>query len=479
MKKILLCLMLLGYITIAQAQTRVAIIGGVHSASVKGEDDPDDDIDESRTGFHGGLLLDIPFTSMFSFQPSAMYTQKGRKIETTGLEQWQNVNYLDVPMNLVLKFGGDKTKFIVGAGPYIGLLLGGKEKTITTVGGVSTTTENTDLERGDGPGQYNSFQWGWNALAGVEFGRVFLTANYSRGLNDFYESDTHDGSLRHQTIGGTLGIFLNRGTPKVRDRDNDGVVDADDECPDEAGSAVTRGCPDRDADGIADRNDNCPDVAGTTKYNGCPVPDSDNDGINDENDKCPNQAGTAKYNGCPVPDSDNDGINDENDKCPNQAGTAKYEGCPVPDTDRDGINDEEDLCPTVAGARDNMGCPEINSKLAERVTVSARTITFGSNNATLTAGAKKSLDEVASILEQNPELKLTIETHTATGGDEQKMMQLSNDRAAAVESYLVSKGIADDRITTTGYGSSQPINSGTTASERAKNARVVLKLSNH
>ena len=69
-------------------------------------------------------------------------------------------------------------------------------------------------------------------------------------------------------------------------------------------------------------------------------PDSDGDGILDKDDKCPTQSGTAAYNGCPIPDTDNDGINDEQDKCPTQAGIAKYEGCPIPDSDGDGINDE-------------------------------------------------------------------------------------------------------------------------------------------
>jgi len=93
-----------------------------------------------------------------------------------------------------------------------------------------------------------------------------------------------------------------------------------------------------------------------------PVPvmvDSDSDGIADAQDKCPTQAGTAKYSGCPIPDTDGDGVNDELDKCPNQTGTAKYEGCPVPDSDGDGVNDDIDRCPKTPGAADNRGCPEL------------------------------------------------------------------------------------------------------------------------
>jgi hypothetical protein len=46
-----------------------------------------------------------------------------------------------------------------------------------------------------------------NALAGFEFGHVFLTANFSRALSDFY-TPPYPGHLNHKVIGGTLGIFL-------------------------------------------------------------------------------------------------------------------------------------------------------------------------------------------------------------------------------------------------------------------------------
>jgi hypothetical protein len=70
---------------------------------------------------------------------------------------------------------------------------------------------------------------------------------------------------------------------------------------------------DRDNDGMPDSLDFCPDVAGLTAYQGCP--DTDQDGVSDNHDKCPTTPGLEKYHGCPIPDSDGDGINDEEDKC--------------------------------------------------------------------------------------------------------------------------------------------------------------------
>jgi hypothetical protein len=79
------------------------------------------------------------------------------------------------------------------------------------------------------------------------------------------------------------------------DRDKDGIVNAEDQCPEVFGFAKFKGCPDTDKDGIGDNLDECPDKPGTEK-DGCP--DTDKDGISDKKDKCPDKPGTAK-DGCP------------------------------------------------------------------------------------------------------------------------------------------------------------------------------------
>ena len=67
------------------------------------------------------------------------------------------------------------------------------------------------------------------------------------------------------------------------DRDKDGIMDMDDDCPDTPGHKTARGCPDRDGDGIRDKDDKCPDTPGPAKHDGCPDPDAD--GIIHKNDK--------------------------------------------------------------------------------------------------------------------------------------------------------------------------------------------------
>ena len=64
-------------------------------------------------------------------------------------------------------------------------------------------------------------------------------------------------------------IFLRPARKVVTDRDSDGVLDENDRCPDEAGSAALRGCPDQDNDGVPDIDDRCPTIAGTAAFQGC------------------------------------------------------------------------------------------------------------------------------------------------------------------------------------------------------------------
>lgn len=237
--------------------------------------------------------------------------------------------------------------------------------------------------------------------------------------------------------------------PPVADRDNDGIPDSEDRCPDQAGPASLKGCPDRDGDGIADIDDKCPDVKGLAKYQGCPIPDSDGDGINDEEDKCPNVPGVARYQGCPVPDSDGDGVNDEVDKCPNEVGPAS-----------------------------NNGCPVIEEAVIQKVNEAAKNVFFNTSSSKLLAKSYISLDEVVKVLKEHADYKISVDGYTDNTGKADFNQKLSENRAKSVRDYLVSKGIDESRITFAGHGINNPIADNNTAAGRAQNRRVEMTLSN-
>lgn len=175
-------------------------------------------------------------------------------------------------------------------------------------------------------------------------------------------------------------------------------------------------------------------------------------------------------------DRDKDGVNDEEDKCPDVAGSARYDGCPVPDSDGDGVNDDLDKCKDVAGPASNNGCPVVKAEEVSQVKEAASRIYFETGSARLKVSSNAALDKIAQILNTNTQAKLKVEGHTDNTGSAQLNVKLSTDRAAAVKTYLIRKGIAAERVEAEGFGASKPIANNGNAAGRAKNRRVEMTI---
>jgi OmpA-OmpF porin, OOP family len=499
----------------ALSQIRVGILGGPSSSSVNetnqlaGWQKDTEPFYSNRSGLHLGFLLSVPLNQRQSlfFQPGFLYMNKGNKYykqnDTTVYKPVDSVftsrdfftNYIDIPLNLAYRFRlGPKAGFLVSAGPYVSFFYSGKENTTARTfkrnpgpmpdydleNTVRLISDEQNIETGKSENKATTVDFGYNIRAGFDIGSIFLTGFYSEGLSGFYKT-SYPAELKHRVIGASLGIWLNKLIPTettAKDSDADGVPDKTDKCPDVPGLAKYLGCPatDTDGDGVADEADSCINLAGLAKYNGCPVPDQDSDGVNDENDKCPSVAGSAKYNGCPVPDTDGDGINDENDKCPALPGSARFAGCPAPDQDRDSIPDDVDACPEIAGTAANQGCPVIAKETIERVNFAAKNIFFKTGSDIITTGSFAGLDEVAAILNANPQVKLQIDGHSDNSGKAERNLELSRQRASAVLNYLVTKGINNNRLNATGFGDSKPVATNKTRAGQASNRRVEMTL---
>ncbi len=285
------------------------------------------------------------------------------------------------------------------------------------------------------------------------------------------------------------------------DRDGDGIPDKTDACPDEAGPADLNGCPDRDGDGIIDNKDDCPDERGPARFNGCPdtdgdgvmdkldqcptlpgppekfgCPDRDGDGITDDKDACPDEPGLPENNGCPFKDSDGDGIRDIDDKCPTQAGPIENGGCPYADTDGDGVIDLEDKCPNTPGVKENFGCPPIAKEEQEVIQAAFDNLEFATGKAIIRTTSYPSLDGLAELLKKKKDYKLLIEGHTDNVGNRQSNVTLSKNRAEAVRTYLMKKGVAGSRLLTKWYGPDKPIDSNDTEEGRQRNRRVEMTI---
>ncbi|WP_067148671.1 DUF5723 family protein [Pseudotamlana agarivorans] len=236
---------------------------------------------------------------------------------------------------------------------------------------------------------------------------------------------------------------------------------------------------DKDDDGVIDKLDECPKVAGPIENNGCPWGDADADGVLDNVDACPNEAGPKENKGCPWGDDDNDAVLDNVDQCPTVAGPIENNGCPWPDTDADGVLDNVDNCPEVAGTVANNGCPEV-PKVTEAVMKTlnayAKTILFHNGKSTVLDESKQVLDNIVGILHEYPDSHFSIDGHTDSSGSEALNQRLSEERASTVMTYFIEHGISSDRLTSKGYGESNPIDDNSTAAGRRNNRRVEVTL---
>ena len=86
------------------------------------------------------------------------------------------------------------------------------------------------------------------------------------------------------------------------------------------------------------------------------------------------------------------------------------------------------------------------------------------------------LDEVVQMMKENSRMEIQLEGHTDSQGGSKANMKLSQDRVDAVKKYLVSNGLAKDRIKTKAFGGSQPLSNEMTQEARALNRRVEMRI---
>jgi outer membrane protein OmpA-like peptidoglycan-associated protein len=106
--------------------------------------------------------------------------------------------------------------------------------------------------------------------------------------------------------------------------------------------------------------------------------------------------------------------------------------------------------------------------------VTLEDVLFQVNGAQLQPGAQTELLRLADYLKRNPDRKIMIEGHTDNTGNSEYNLQLSQLRAQSVESYLISSGVAPDRIRSIGYGETRPEAPNDTATGRQQNRRVEI-----
>ncbi|GAA3947206.1 outer membrane beta-barrel protein [Chitinophaga oryziterrae] len=201
-KKIILSFAALAISFGAMSQARVGVKGGWNLSSISVSNDGSVDKDKSLSGFNIGVIADLPLVPrILSFQPGVFYTTKGSKLVSGDPNNSASVyrkytttpSYIEIPLNFVGKIPiGEDTRLFAGIGPYIAFGVAGKNKVISSLGGVTTTTEtnikwddDTPFNSGDanqGFDKYKRFDYGGNLMAGAEIHGLILSAQYGLGF---------------------------------------------------------------------------------------------------------------------------------------------------------------------------------------------------------------------------------------------------------------------------------------------------------
>ena len=146
------------------------------------------------------------------------------------------------------------------------------------------------------------------------------------------------------------------------------------------------------------------------------------------------------------------------------ADAAPATGCA--DEDNDGVCDNMDRCPgTPAGVVvDEYGCEKII-----RLNLG---VNFATDSAKISPEYLEEIKTVANFMGDNPDYSVILEGHTDSTGSAAYNQKLSEKRAAAVAGALQNFGVDAAKISSVGYGESQPIATNATKEGRAQNRRV-------
>jgi len=314
--------------------------------------------------------------------------------------------------------------------------------------------------------------------------------NYSLGKNLNAITETKNDAY----LSGVVGITLVAESPNA-DPDKDGLTNAE-----EKQLGTDKKVADTDGDGLNDGDE-------FKKYKTDPLKaDSDGDSLKDSEEvkthkTDPNKADTDgdgltdgdelnKYKADPLKaDTDGDSLKDGEE-------VTKYKTDPLKaDTDGDGLKDSDEVmkyatnplkADTDGGTVDDMtevtrgsnpldpadDVPKAAVKVAVGASIVMKGVTFESGKAVLSPTSTDSLEKAYLVLSENPDVTVEIQGYTDNAGKKATNMKLSQDRANAVRTWLVNKGIAADRLTAKGFGPENPIAPNTTKEGKALNRRI-------
>jgi hypothetical protein len=208
MKKVLLATVVVLFAISVNAQVQFGVKAGLNLANVSVTEGGESADTKMKPGFHIGAIVDLSLSESFSVQPGLLFSQKGTKSEgsysqqgiTVDTKSTMKLNYLDIPINAVLKLEAGSSKIHLFAGPVISYALSGKTTVEASAMGISNS-EDADVEFGSEDGQMKRLDFGVNVGAGIQFNKILVSANYNLGLANLISGGDSDNFMKNRTIG--------------------------------------------------------------------------------------------------------------------------------------------------------------------------------------------------------------------------------------------------------------------------------------
>jgi K(+)-stimulated pyrophosphate-energized sodium pump len=116
------------------------------------------------------------------------------------------------------------------------------------------------------------------------------------------------------------------------------------------------------------------------------------------------------------------------------------------------------------------------TKMQETTWFNLDQLAFDTGSAQIRPESRTQLDNIAAILANCPNVRMTIAGYTDNTGNADANLRLSRDRAESVAAELARGSVSKDRLTTEGYGEENPVADNSTMAGRAQNRRVAMRV---
>jgi len=130
----------------------------------------------------------------------------------------------------------------------------------------------------------------------------------------------------------------------------------------------------------------------------------------------------------------------------------------------------------IPGGDNTLFTQKVELVISPPKTYTLENVFFDTGKATLRPESFKSLNDIVEVLKMKPTMIIEIAGHTDDVGDDNANMILSQNRAESVRKYIISKGIAANRVTAKGYGETQPVADNASDKGKQKNRRTEVRI---